>query len=114
MKKVKDKLVAELRKHLPVAHPNLTLLFLKEMKAHYEKYDEPEMLQEKLYMLVTSAMPPRMMIKWLQRWNYSAAIRYAHRFPRLDSATQSFLNGLIEQHGGLRIVLLFYFMMFRS
>ena len=65
VKKVEDKLVAELRKHLPVADPKLTPLFLEEIKAHYEKFDESEMLQEKLYMLANSAMPPRMMIKWL-------------------------------------------------
>jgi hypothetical protein len=82
VKKVEDKLVAELRKHLPVADPKLTPLFLEEVKAHYEKFDEPEMLQEKLYMLATSAMPPKMMVKWLQRWNSSAAIRDAYRFPK--------------------------------
>ena len=82
VKKVEDKLVAELRKHLPVADPKLTPLFLEEVKAHYEKFDEPEMLQEKLYMLATSAMPPKMMVKWLQRWNSSASIRDAYRFPK--------------------------------
>jgi hypothetical protein len=65
VKKVKDKLVAELRKHLPVADPKLASGFLEEVKAHYEKFDEPEMLQKKLYMLAISAMPPRMMVKWL-------------------------------------------------
>ena len=60
MKKVEDKLVAELRKHLPVADPKLTHAFLEEVKAHYEKFDKPEMLQEKLYMLATSAMPSYM------------------------------------------------------
>ncbi len=83
VKKVEDKLVSELRKHLPVADPKLTPAFLDEVKSHYEKFDEPEMLQEKLYMLATSAMPPKMMIKWLQRWNSSAAIRDAHRFPKV-------------------------------
>ena len=53
MKKVENKLVAELKKHLPVADPKLTLGFLEEIKAHYEKFDEPEMLQEKLYMLIS-------------------------------------------------------------
>ena len=95
VKKIEDKLVAELRKHLPVADPKLTPLFLGEIKAHYEKYDEPEMLQEKLYMLATSAMPARMMIKWLQSWNSSAAIRDAHRFPKVgfgDSKFPEWLN----------------------
>ena len=95
VKKVEDKLVAELRKHLPVADPKLTPLFLEEIKAHLEKYDEPEMLQEKLYMLATSAMPSKMIIKWLQRWNYSAAIRDAHRFPKVgfcDSKFPDWLN----------------------
>ena len=94
MKKVEDKLVAELRKHLPVADPKLTPLFLEEIKAHLEKYDEPEMLQEKLYMLATSAMPSKMMIKWLQRWNSSAAIRDAHRFPKVGFGDSKFLDWL--------------------
>ena len=67
VKNTEDKLVAELRKHLHVTDPMLTFGFLEEIKAPYEKFDEPEMLQEKLYMLVTSAMPPMMMVKWLQR-----------------------------------------------
>ena len=41
VKKVEDKLVAELRKHLPVADPKLTHGFLEEVKTHYEKFDEP-------------------------------------------------------------------------
>ena len=36
--------MAELRKHLPIADPKLTSAFLEEVKAHYEKFDEPEML----------------------------------------------------------------------
>ena len=90
VKKVEDKLVAELRKHLSVADPKLTPLFLKEIKAHYEKFDEPKMLQEKLYILAISAMPPRMMVKWLQRWNSSVAIRDAHRFPKASFADSKF------------------------
>ena len=90
MKKIEDKLVAELRKHLPVADSKLTPLFLDEVKVHYEKFDELEMLQEKLYMLATSAMPPRMMVKWLQRWNSSVAIRDAHRFPKVGFADSKF------------------------
>ena len=90
VKKVEDKLVAELRKHLHVADPKLTPAFLEEVKTHYEKFDEPEMLQEKLYMLATSAMPPKMMVKWLQRWNSSATIRDAHRFPKSAFADSKF------------------------
>ena len=94
VKKVEDKLVCELRKHLPVVDPRLTPAFLEEIKVHYEKFDEPEMLQEKLYMLATSAMPPRMMVKWLQRWNSSAAIRDAHRFPKGNFADSKFPDWL--------------------
>ena len=90
MKKVEDKLVAELRKQWLVADPKLTPAFLEEVKAHYEKFDEPEMLQEKLYVLSTSAMPSRMMVKWLQRWNSFAAIRDAHRFPKTAFADSKF------------------------
>ena len=90
VKKVEDKLVAELRNHLLVADPKLTPDFLEEVKAHYEKFDEPEMFQEKLYMLATSAMPSRMMVKWLQRWKSSSAIRDAHRFPKTVFADSKF------------------------
>ena len=45
VKKVEDKCVAELKKHLPIADPMLTLGILEEAKAHYEKFDELEMLQ---------------------------------------------------------------------
>ena len=65
VKKVEDKLVCELRKHLSVADPRFTTVFLEEVKVHYEKFDELEMLQEKLYMLATSAMYPKMIVKWL-------------------------------------------------
>jgi hypothetical protein len=42
VKKVEDKLVAELMKHLPVTDPRLTPTFLEEVKAHYEKFDDPK------------------------------------------------------------------------
>jgi hypothetical protein len=67
---------------------------LEEVKAHYEKFDEPEMLQEKLYMFATSAMPPNMMVKWLQRWNSFAAIRDAHRFPKVSFGDSKFPDWL--------------------
>ena len=104
MKKVKDKLVAELMNHLLVADPRLTLGFLEEVKAHYEKFDEPKMLQEKLYMLATLAMPPKMMVKWLQRWNSSATIWGAFDNPGLASPTPSFRNGSIGQHNGHMLI----------
>jgi len=65
VKKVEDKLVAKFSEHLPITDPRLTSGYLDEVKAHYEKFDEPDMLQEKLYLLATSAMPPRMMVKRL-------------------------------------------------
>jgi hypothetical protein len=67
VKNVEDKPVAEFKKHLSVADPKLTPCFLEEVKAHYEKFDEPEMLQEKLYMLAIFTMPPKMMFKRLRR-----------------------------------------------
>ena len=79
---------------MPVVDPKLTPAFLEEIKSHYEKFDEPEMLQEKLYMLSTSAMPPKMMVKWLSRWNSSAAIRDAHRFPNTAFADSKFPDWL--------------------
>ena len=78
VKKIEDKFVAELRKHLHVADPRPTPGFLEKVKAHYENFDEPKMLQEKLYILATSAMPPRMMVKWPhpQGWLLQKQDRY--------------------------------------
>lgn len=90
MKNVEDKLVVELMKHLHVADPRLTPGFLKKIKIHYKKFDEPEMFQEKLYMLATSVMPLRMMVKWLQWWIFSAAILDAHRFSNASFADSKF------------------------
>jgi hypothetical protein len=41
-------------------------------------------------MFATLTMPPRMMVKWLQRWNSSAAIQDAHRFPKAGFADSKF------------------------
>ena len=90
VKNVKDKLVAELRKYLPVVDPGLNPGFLEEVNAHHEKFDDAP---EKSYMLVTSAMPPRIMVKWLQRWNFSTAIRNAHCFPKTSFNDSKFPNG---------------------
>ena len=79
---------------MPIADPKLILRVLEEVKAHYEKFDEPEMFQEKLYMLVTSAMPPMMMVEWLHRRNSSAAIQDAHRFPKTSFADSKFSERL--------------------
>ena len=83
VKKVGIHLLGELRKNLPVADPKQTPAFLEQIKLHYEKFDDqPEMQQEKLWMLATSAMAPVMKVKWLQRWNSSSSIRVAHKFPK--------------------------------
>ena len=94
VKEVEDKLVVELRKHLSVADPKLNHGFLEEVNAHYEKFDEPEMLQMKLYMLATSTIPLKIMVKWLQRWNSSAVIQDAHRFHKISFADSKFLEWL--------------------
>lgn len=95
VKKVEDKLLSELRKQIPVADPKHTAAFLEQIKAHYEKVDDnPEMQQEKLWMLATSAMAPNMKVKWLQRWNSAPSIREAHRFPKPNFADVVFLPWL--------------------
>jgi hypothetical protein len=68
--KVRTSTLSELKKQLPIADPKHTKHFLEQVKIHYECNDEsPEMQQEKLWMLATSAMSPSMKVKWLQRWN---------------------------------------------
>ena len=61
-------------------------------------------------MLATSAMPLRMMVKWLQRWNSSTAIRDAHRFPKASFADSKFPNWLNRARGGHRFVINLTFM----
>jgi hypothetical protein len=74
---------SELKKQLPIADPKHTTAFLEQVKFHYETHDEsPEMTQEKLWMLATSAMDISMKIKWLERWNKSPSLREALKFPK--------------------------------
>lgn len=57
--------------------------FLEQIKYHYECHDdEPEMQQEKLWMLATSAMSTAMKVKWLVRWNQPEKLRDAVKFPK--------------------------------
>ena len=80
----------ELRKFLPVADPKHTPAFLEQVKVHYEKNESPEMQQEKLHMFATSAIPTKMKIKWLERWNSPESIRKSHRFPKPSFADTVF------------------------
>jgi hypothetical protein len=81
--KVKVQCNSELKKLLPIADPKHTPQFLEQIKLHYEMNDEtPEMTQEKLWMLATSAMDPAVKVKWLERWNKSPALREALKFPK--------------------------------
>jgi hypothetical protein len=83
VKKVRTSTLSKLKKQLPITDPKYTKHFLEKVKAHYECNDDsPEMQQEKLWMLVTSAMSPTMKVKWLQRWNQSATLREALKFPK--------------------------------
>jgi hypothetical protein len=75
------KLFTELKEQLPVAEP--TPPFMEQVKFHYEIHDEsPEMTQEKLWMLATSAMDSSMKIKWLERWYKPRALYEALKFPK--------------------------------
>lgn len=95
VKAAESSLQAELRKLLPIADPIHTPAFLEQVKQHYEKFDEqPEMQQEKLWMFALSAMPTRMKIKWLQRWNSPKSIREGHRFPKEKFGDAVFLPWL--------------------
>lgn len=83
VKKVKDKLQAELRKFLPIVDLKQTPPFLEQIKVHYEKADDaPEMQQEKPWMLATLAIAATMKVKWLQQWNFPPSIRDALKFPK--------------------------------
>jgi hypothetical protein len=83
VEKARTSTLSELKKQLPIADPKHTKHFLEQVKAHYGCNDDsPEMHQEKLWMLATSAMSPTMKVKWLQRWNQSATLREALKFPK--------------------------------
>ena len=86
---------------LPIADPKLSTKFLEEIKLHYKKADDKlEMQQEKLWILATSAMPATMMVKWLQRWNSSEAIKLPTSFQKVHSQTRCFCHGYTRRHGG--------------
>jgi hypothetical protein len=62
--KVRTSILLELKKQLPIVDPRHTKHFLEQVKIHYESNDDsPEMQQEKLWMLATSAMNPSIKVK---------------------------------------------------
>jgi hypothetical protein len=62
--KVRTSTLSELKKQLPIADPRHTKHFLEKIKIHYESNDDsPEMQQEKLWMLATSAMSLNIKVK---------------------------------------------------
>jgi hypothetical protein len=81
--KVRTSILSELKKQLPIVDPKHTKHFLEQVKTHYECNDDsPEMQQEKLWMLATSTISPSMKVKWLHRWNQSASLQEALKFPK--------------------------------
>ena len=91
VKKVKVHLTSELKKQLPIADPKHSSDFLQQIRNHYEiREDDPEMSQEKLYYLATSAMVPTMKVKWLERWNQPSSLREQVRFPKSKFADHDF------------------------
>jgi hypothetical protein len=83
---VRKSSLSSLKKQLPIADPKQTDKFLEQVKLHYELYSEnttpPEMGQEKLWSMATSAMHPNQKVKWLERWNKSTSFREAQKFPK--------------------------------
>jgi hypothetical protein len=62
--KIRTSTLSELKKQLPIADPRHTKHFLEKIKIHYESNDDsPEMQQEKLWMLATSAMSLNIKVK---------------------------------------------------
>ena len=89
--KVRKETLLELKKHLPIADPRNGDALLKQVKHHYEsRINDPEMTQEKLWYLSTCGMRLETKTKWLEKWNQSAALREAVKFPLLKFSDASF------------------------
>ena len=83
------------------------------MKSHHETHDEnPEMAQEKLWMLATSAMDTSMKIKWLERWNNSLALREALKFPKPKFNDIEFPKWLHKATWWAHVIIIFYVLFF--
>lgn len=74
---------SELKKQLLIVDLKYTPLFLEHVKSHYKTHNEsPNIIQQKLWILTTSAMDNSMKNKWLERWNISHALRKVFKFPK--------------------------------
>lgn len=105
--KVKTSLLSTLKKQLPIADPKNTDKFLEQVKLHYELPSDPEMGQEKLWSMATSLTHPDQKVKWLERWNKSASLREAVKFPPPGFNDITFLDWLHKATWWSQ-VLLFY------
>jgi hypothetical protein len=61
------------------------------------------MQQEKLWMLATSVMNPTMKVKWFQRWDQSATLKEALKFPK-PGFNDSMFPEWLHKLGGLKYV----------
>ena len=102
---------SELKKQLPIADPKHTPMFLEQVKSHYETHDKnPEMTQEKLWMLATSAMDTSMKINWLERWNSSPTLREALKFPKPKFSDLDFPKWLHKVTWWAHVIFLSFFL----
>ena len=70
-------------------------MFIEQVKSQYETHNvNPEMTQEKLWMLVTSAMDNSMKFKWLERWNNSTTFYETFKFLKSKFNDIEFLKWL--------------------
>jgi len=66
---------------------------LEQVKWYYETHDESlEMIEEKLWMLVASAMDTSIKIKWLERWKKSLSFYDALKFSKPKFNNINFLE----------------------
>ena len=85
----------ELKKQLSIADAGHTPMFIEQVKSQYETHNvNPEMTQEKLWMLVTSAMDNSMKFKWLERWNNSTTFHETFKFLKSKFNDIEFLKWL--------------------
>ena len=104
---------SELKKQLPITDSRYTPLFLEHVKSHYETHDEKlEMIQEKLWMLTTSAIDTSMTIKWLERWNSSPALREALKFYKPKFNDIEFPKWLHKATWWAHVIIIFYVLFF--
>ncbi len=87
-----------------VCDPTLDIKFLHHVQVHHNMNSKPEILMEKLQMLVFAFVSNEPKVHWLKQWNQFAVLYVAQKDPMQGSQMPLLINGFTRPFFGIRLL----------